>query len=272
MLSWLLGKPTAEEEKVQERQKDCTETCKSCAGTVTPHDFHVLVRLQHDFDSSSDVEYWWPEKVDGEEAIQSVSACSVPGKKLKVTAFEYPKSDKRFTHYQYEAYVFPGNFHIVSYSHDKVAHLVQQVIESYSDDGGTSEDVECSVTRLSDQMIFIVCCHANRDSRCGKKGPEIAEELVCGGQHVLLSSHVGGHVYAGNVTVNKPGHPCDGSWFGGVDRSRVKRLLDGIYESGKTEADPVRVAALRPLWRGKIGMTKEEQLAVFKENDIEDIM
>jgi hypothetical protein len=266
MLSWLLGKPIAEDEKVQ---RDCTESCKSCAGTVTPHDFHVLVRLQHDYDSSSDVEYWWPEKVDGEEAIQLVSACSVHGKKLKVTAFEYPKSDQRFTRYQYEAYVFPGNFHIVSDSHEKVAHLVQQVLQVCS---GALEDVDSSVTKLSDEMIFIVCCHANRDSRCGKKGPEIAEELLCEGQCVLLSSHVGGHVYAGNVTVNKPGHPSDGSWFGGIDRSRVKRLLDGIHESGKKAADPVKVAALRPLWRGKIGMTKEQQLEMFKENDIEDII
>jgi len=49
---------------------------------------------------------------------------------------------------------------------------------------------------------FFVCSHMERDARCGCVGPVLAEEIVKM-QHpqakVMLTSHVGGHQFAGNI-------------------------------------------------------------------------
>ena len=45
---------------------------------------------------------------------------------------------------------------------------------------------------------------------------------------VYLTSHVGGHKYAGNVLCYGAVHPCDGDWFGGLDASRADEFVDAL--------------------------------------------
>jgi len=58
--------------------------------------------------------------------------------------------------------------------------------------------------------IILVCCHASRDKRCGRAGPQVIEVLKTAMSErgisendlcVLPSSHIGGHEFAGTLIV-----------------------------------------------------------------------
>jgi len=109
---------------------------------------------------------------------------------------------------------------------------------------------------LSGQHLF-VCVHAARDARCGACGPPLAEEFLAalearglaGRVAVRRSSHVGGHEYAGNVLIY-PG----GDWYGYVTPADVPRIVDQHLVQGQIVWD---------LWRGRLGLSPEEQLRVI---------
>eukprot|EP00292_Cryptomonas_paramecium_P013851 CAMPEP_0113694756 /NCGR_PEP_ID=MMETSP0038_2-20120614/20487_1 /TAXON_ID=2898 /ORGANISM="Cryptomonas paramecium" /LENGTH=228 /DNA_ID=CAMNT_0000617155 /DNA_START=87 /DNA_END=769 /DNA_ORIENTATION=+ /assembly_acc=CAM_ASM_000170 len=83
---------------------------------------------------------------------------------------------------------------------------------------------------------IFVCCHASRDRRCGKCGPELLDlsrELTKDRPVTSLAcSHVGGHVYAGNVIVYKAGEM---DWFGYVTPAGLASILSSAL--GLPEAD-----------------------------------
>jgi hypothetical protein len=49
-----------------------------------------------------------------------------------------------------------------------------------------------------------------------------------GGIQVLRSSHVGGHVYAGNVLVFSRVQLYHGDWFGGINPGNAAQFLDAL--------------------------------------------
>ena len=103
-----------------------------------------------------------------------------------------------------------------------------------------------------------VCIHANRDVRCGKCGPPVARTFrntlqARGLEHevtVRRTSHVGQHSLAANVLVY-PG----GDWYGYVTPDDVPRIVDHM----------MRGEIVRNLWRGRMGITPEEQLEHAKK-------
>lgn len=68
--------------------------------------------------------------------------------------------------------------------------------------------------------------------------------------------------YAGNVLVYGPASPCDGDWYGGVTVDSAGAFLDALIGADVAGHGGVSEPALRPLWRGRMGLTKEEQLQV----------
>ena len=118
-----------------------------------------------------------------------------------------------------------------------------------------------------DGVQLLVCCHGSRDTRCGKLGNELVtqlNELIHRKQlqskvEVLKCSHVGGHKvkqlcdycvqckicysgaqttelntcvqYAGNVLVYGAVSPCDGDWFGGVNKFNAAEFLDAVINA-----------------------------------------
>lgn len=108
---------------------------------------------------------------------------------------------------------------------------------------------------LLDGHHIFVCIHGNRDKRCGVAGPalimrfrrELAERGIDADVHVRATSHVGGHRFAGNVLIY-PG----GEWYGYVTPDDVPRIVDQHIRSGDV---------VKELWRGRMGMTHDEQLA-----------
>ena len=254
MLSSLKGMLGLAHEDTPDPCLDCQLKC--VPATVTPHAWHVLVRLRPE--NPTDVVAWWPESLGGQ---LDPFAALLPDKKIKATAFEYPERRP----FQEEAYVFNRvtSVHVVAESRAVLLEQVAQVVQ----DQYRHPPLEPST------LVFIVCAHRARDARCGDRGPGIARALTAADSShiVLLSSHIGGHVYAGNVIVY--GGISSGTWFGGVHERLVYDLLEGLREAEEKKCDPARVKKLRSFWRGTSGRSKEEQSAFFAEcsRDIEDL-
>lgn len=134
---------------------------------------------------------------------------------------------------------------------------------------------------ISRKLMLFVCCHASRDARCGNIGPPLAaelkrlvynkrlEELI----DVYKTSHVGGHKYAGNVLVYGASHPADGDWFGGLNASNAGQFLDAMLDIDVGADGGAEDPTLRQWWRGRMGLTKEEQMALWKcGGDVEDVL
>lgn len=121
---------------------------------------------------------------------------------------------------------------------------------------------------------FLVCCHRSRDARCGALGPPLVAALSALGAEVYLSSHVGGHKWAGNVIVYGIDHPAHGHWFGGLT-ARDAAAFAAALAALQPGDDPAGHPQLRAWWRGRSGMTKAEQMQHFKRcaqtGDIEDV-
>lgn len=68
--------------------------------------------------------------------------------------------------------------------------------------------------------------------------------------------------YAGNVLVYGAVSPCDGDWYGGVTAEAAVGFLDALTGADISGHGGVSEAALKPLWRGRMGLSKDEQLQV----------
>jgi len=117
---------------------------------------------------------------------------------------------------------------------------------------GVAEAPSVPSRPISPKQLF-VCCHTQRDKRCGVCGPPLTAALASalgGGAEVRACSHVGGHAYAGNVLC----FSRHMDWYGYVapgDAGAFARALD------PEEPGVVSVK----LWRGRMGMTPDEHRA-----------
>lgn len=116
-------------------------------------------------------------------------------------------------------------------------------------------------TDRSAETFIFVCSHRRRDDRCGYCGPmlvdcirqAVAERMPKGADavHVYPCSHVGGHVYAGNVLVyHKKGGVC----FGCFCPSDIPALLDSIRD----DANDIPVSLVERV-RGRMGASESSQ-------------
>ena len=113
---------------------------------------------------------------------------------------------------------------------------------------GLIEYPEDSAERLKNAVIYI-CGHAARDKRCGIMGPLLrdefekqldrlwASETQIPRPNVELISHIGGHVFAGNVIIympNSDGYPeaHRGIWYGRVEPKHVEGILQETIIKG----------------------------------------
>eukprot|EP00128_Syssomonas_multiformis_P017129 Colp12_sorted_trinity150504_noHs@3552 len=127
----------------------------------------------------------------------------------------------------------------------------------------------CRMLKLEENAQHIyVCTHNSRDERCGRWGPQIIaslkQELAQRGlEHVTVNScsHVGGHVYAGNVIIyGRKGADGEliGDWYGNVRPEHAAEIVSEHVVAGKV---------LPRLWRGRMGATAEQQVSEFKACD-----
>mmetsp|Transcript_27565 Transcript_27565/g.64080 ORF Transcript_27565/g.64080 Transcript_27565/m.64080 type:complete len:316 (-) Transcript_27565:254-1201(-) len=114
-------------------------------------------------------------------------------------------------------------------------------------------DTSAVPSKPLDRKQLFVCCHTQRDKRCGVCGPPLVTQLssaLGGGGQVRACSHVGGHSYAGNVLV----YGNDMDWYGYVSPKDVASFAKAL------EAEEPGVVSVK-LWRGRMGMTPDEHKA-----------
>jgi hypothetical protein len=166
--------------------------------------------------------------------------------KVKVTACDEPTNGPG-----YDLLVFPDG---VRYRGVREADL-NALIEDHLVGDRVSERIHHE--RLSGHHVF-VCTHGNRDPRCGMCGPPLVDGLcealeahgLSDSVTVRGASHVGGHRFAGNVLIY-PG----GDWYGYVTPQDVPRIVERHIVGGEILVD---------LWRGRMGLTPQEQLEQVK--------
>nr|CAG8626164.1 14578_t:CDS:2 [Entrophospora candida] len=98
------------------------------------------------------------------------------------------------------------------------------------------------------KAVIVICSHRRRDKRCGITGPILKNEFdrilkdrgldvenkKNEGVAVFLSSHTGGHKYAGNVIVYRDGQ---GIWYGHVIPCHVENIIESTVIEGKEKAE-----------------------------------
>lgn len=189
----------------------------------------------------------WPAEVpdgfpDGSfpKLIESAvkSAGFVSGEKTKLTFIEASGSIKNG-----DVLVFPDYIKIAANNESGMTKVSNLLSRKFGTEGCALTDCE----DLAGGFLF-VCSHTKRDERCGYCGPRLTEafskEAQSNGQTVLKCSHVGGHVYAGNViayTGKETPVSDDGHWYGYVTPAEA-----AFVASGK--------AAKSRLWRGSLGL------------------
>jgi hypothetical protein len=106
---------------------------------------------------------------------------------------------------------------------------------------------------------ILVCAHESRDERCGCNGPKLLQWLQRVGierqvpVHLYSASHFGGHRYAANCIA----YPS-GDWFGLLNEPHDADALIAALEAKQ----PLR---LHTQWRGRLAMTKDEQIQMLRD-------
>lgn len=218
------------------------------AGTVKLYERHIFV-------CSGVAE--WPERVEaGGGLVQAMAEAVAPfgeqmALKVKLTVCDEPSLVRPGSGGNGgsggDLLVFPDGIRYLGVRESDVLRIVQEHLV------GNRISDRIPHEKLAGQQVF-VCVHGARDKRCGDCGPPLAErfqvELARRGlsQEVAVrkTSHLGGHRYAGNVVVY-PG----GDWYGYVTPDDVPRIVERHLEGG---------GLVTSLWRGRMGMTPEEQV------------
>ncbi|CAG8442617.1 14040_t:CDS:2 [Acaulospora morrowiae] len=111
--------------------------------------------------------------------------------------------------------------------------------------------VNFTVEQMPYKAVIVICSHKRRDKRCGVTGPILKEEFDRvlkeknldveshnnNGIAVFLSSHTGGHKFAGNIIVYRDGQ---GIWYGRVIPCHVKSIVELTVLEGKVIKDLYR--------------------------------
>jgi len=133
------------------------------------------------------------------------------------------------------------------------------------------------------RVHLYICTHAAVDCRCGEKGPLLVEELRRAAillkekgalkdsywqdVRIMETGHVGGHKYAANMLV----YP-HGDWYGYLQPSDVPALLEHILSTQPytlTHSDAPPPPQLLKHWRGRMGLTPDEQKQLAEKSDEE---
>ena len=129
-----------------------------------------------------------------------------------------------------------------------------------------AESWSCSLLPVS-AVWFLVCCHAERDARCGLHGPKLLSALdgamkeleeggagvgATGGGDVALMecSHLNGHRYAA-IAVAVDSHRWNTQWYGCVRPEHAPLLLSLHTNTEAASSDEQQSAAQHWLARHK---------------------
>ncbi|CAL5225505.1 g8334 [Coccomyxa viridis] len=272
-----------------------TETERPQPGTVSPYEHHIFLRFPPKQYPDAGLGSWWPKIVERTpEFLQAFGAVAAHRKQIegvvRISAFENAdlSSHSQIRPGKCDAMLFPSGMWVKGLDQEALPGVIAAVVSQPTDDNPdfTPPPLKKSVqsaARSTPPLSLFVCTHGSRDCRCGTIGDKlvrrldslIAERDLEASIAVFRCSHIGGHKYAGNVLVYGGVSPCDGDWYGGVTAEAAEGFLDALTHADISGHGGVSEATLRPLWRGRMGLSKDEQLQAFEsgtlpEDDLED--
>jgi len=166
-------------------------------------------------------------------------------------------------------------YSLVAFARDRTRLEIPSVsVDNLEDTCAQLNDYMMRPTRGADDpdgLYLYVCTHGARDCRCGEWGSKVAdalrEEILKRKESERTSKysrivigevgHVGGHQHAANVIVFPRGE-----WLGQLRPTDVPGVLDTIMDQ-RLFAD-LTYSPLISHWRGRMGLTKEEQLERYQ--------
>lgn len=196
--------------------------------------------------------------------------------KAKVTAFDYPAGHTQGEPHPetHDVFLFPAGVHLTNVPTAALPSAVADILTHDGDLDPLLSTIPGGPHQILKGPSLIICCHTARDARCGSLGPPLASKLLTLGAQVIISSHVGGHQYAGNVIVYGRDHPASCDWFGGVCEPTAAEFW-GALCALDTGEKAVENKVLRKFWRGRTGLTKDQQKELYEActgvKDIEDM-
>ncbi|MCO6453231.1 MAG: sucrase ferredoxin [Caldilineales bacterium] len=214
------------------------DSTEMLAGTVKFYQRHIIICSGRT---------GWPAKIDldggyAQRLHEAVAkhAANMP-LSVKITACDEPSRGD-----EPDLLVFPDEVRYVGVREIDLDDFVDDLlVQNVAPDWLRKENL--------DTHYIFVCAHGERDERCGLCAPVVLARLraqirAWDLSHLVTvrsSSHVGGHAHACNVLIYPPG-----DWYGHVTPDDAPRLLEKHILTNQTVLD---------LWRGRMGMTPEEQ-------------
>jgi hypothetical protein len=223
-------------------------------GTVKLYDRHLIVCT-----GVTD----WAARIENDGGYLQALAQVVAGAadqivgKVKVTACnEKSRGGTADDPAGYDILVFPDCIRYENVEPSDFAYLLKDHLI------GNRPSDHLSYSRFGESYVF-VCSHGLRDDRCGLCGPPLVDRFKAELENRMLTeqirvrkvSHLGGHAYAGNVLIYPGGH-----WYGYVTLADVPLLIDNHL---------IKHQIFKSLWRGRMGLSPEEQLAQYGNDQLE---
>lgn len=168
----------------------------------------------------------WPKKVEAYDIMRNMSKVGRGNGNMICLSSLKPRDAERL---DTEAgfLVYPDAKHVYFNPNDESNYgKFFKMMEAESLDPTDSLDV-LPVTKTT----VLICGHTQRDARCGVVGKLVFEEFTKVLEHEKLAdkvdlgfiSHVGGHVYAGNLVILKPNGKV--MWYGMVRPHFVQGIV-----------------------------------------------
>jgi hypothetical protein len=179
------------------------------------------------------------------EAWPSEATAGMPFKKttenrIFLTAFHQKKPDGP------QLLILPERLQILKVDQNNILALTQ-----FINSGEKTPNPILGFTESIYRTFIFICCHLNRDKRCGTLGPLLVTEfetvlknLNINNVTVEAVSHVGGHKFAGNVIIyNEIEEKMVADWYGRVKVCNVEMIVRETVVGKKV---------INELWRGRV--------------------
>ncbi|CAG8675002.1 hypothetical protein GLOIN_2v1459790 [Rhizophagus irregularis DAOM 181602=DAOM 197198] len=232
-------------------------TSLTLQGTVKPYYKHVLIST-----GKSD----WKSHIEDEEgsfaaqlqkAIKDESSLKKPKILICNSSRKNDNNDPSFSEGN-DILLFSDNILVRRVPPNHAVEFYDQFLRGQkTDENDTLSTSQPHVTFKVEPMpykaVVLICSHMHRDKRCGVTAPLLKDEFdkilkdkgldvesCADGIAVYMTSHIGGHKFAGNVIVYRE---KQGIWYGRVTPCHVKSIIENTVIEGKI---------IKKLYRGSI--------------------
>lgn len=210
--------------EIEESLKDPNESIRN---TIPPLN-KIIIYLSNIRDNTS-----WPKKVESFDVMRSLSKVGRGNGNMIVLSSLSPR-DPSLINKEAGFLIFPDakelyiNLQTLSSEND---NSFKELFKLINENKKLTTNKYFNVSQVK-KITVLICGHEQRDKRCGIMGKLIHDEFINVLKHENLTnnidlgyvSHVGGHVYAGNVVILKP----DGTviWYGLVKPQHVQGIVE----------------------------------------------